>query len=811
MLSHRVGALLLCFAAAPGDLPEHVLFDGRRLERAHFEGPPGTRTPRGIEMQGAGTRLATEFDLGAGDTGVTARLTVFDRGASGACVRIGDSVLGLDGEKNALFVDGPLFGDKYAKVDDGTKWFATGKPFEFAVRRRGTTLTVEFDGRTAFQTQIGTEVLGRVALEPWKSRILLERLTLEGSVAQTERIAHDQELAPQVDIAVQRAADWLCRAQLRDGSWRHLQYGFPGGQTALCAYTLLRAGYAPDHPTVQRAFLFLDGVDPGETYSAAIMAMAYEALRDPERRPRIEGLARKLTDWHKSGQWGYPNNHEDDFRDWTTVASAPDLSNTQYAVLGLRAARHAGVETPERVWNEIVDRTLTYQETIPASAAETRKDSRAPAAGFRYAMGREICLSMTAAGISVLEIARQVLGTKLRGDRLASTERAIRSGVSWLDENYTPEDNTGGSKSWHYYALYGVERVGSLLELERIGNRDWYVEGARWFLKSQSDDGAFGCAKPFGAGNFHAAQEESDTCFAILYLRRASRPSIATSNSDWARRDEIDLTEPIRFRASGDSQTVLWLDGFSEAFAAEHGGTLGLRVVRVEYTNGDRVLATIAGDPSRAFEGESFSTRTSFDAAGEHVLRAVVTFVDPLAPQGATTPLKSVKSSELRVRSAGALEPWMREAASAFDRNLIPPASPRVSSSSIHGSEGPAEAVDGNQATRWVSATDDAAPWYVIEFAKAQKADTLVLSQGAAARDLVRRYDRIQTVEVRLNRDKEPLTFTLPEDELVPAVLPLARMATISRIEIRVTQRAVGGDWKGHVALAEIALERRGR
>lgn len=805
-----LGVLMASLVALQEAPTEHVLFDGRRLEHARFEGPPGTRTPRGIEFQGAGTRLASEFDLGAGDTGVSLRLAIHDRGASGASLRIGDGVFGLDGEKSTLFLDGALFGGQYARLDDGAKWFATGKTFEISARRRGTEFVVSIDGKVAYQCPIGTQALGRVVVECGRSRIVLERFVLEGSVAQSVPVARDDKLQAQVELCVRRAVDWLLAAQLRDGSWRHLQYGFRGGQTALCAYTLLRAGLPADHPSVQRAFAFLDRVEPEETYTAGLMAMAYEALRDPARRPRIEGIARTIVGWHKGGQWGYPRNHEQSFSIWLGSASAPDLSNTQYAVLGLRAARHAGIETSEKVWAEIVDRTLTLQEEIPALPIESRKEARVGPAGFRYQVGREICLSMTAAGISVLEIARQALGSKLRGERLAASERAIRSGVVWLDEHYTPEDNYGGSKSWHYYALYGVERVGTLLELDEIGRRDWYAEGARWFLKNQSDDGSYSPVKPFNAGVYHGAQEESDTCFAILFLRRASRPSIETAGASWIARDQVDPTEAIRFRASGDTSTALWIDGFSEAFASEKGGTLGLRIARVQYVEGDRVLVDVPRDATRAHEGEHYSARHTFTTAGEHVLRAVVTYVDPLAPSGAEGPLKKAESREVRVRTSGVLEPWMIEAAAARERNLGFANPPRTSSSSANGDEKADKAVDGNEATRWVTTPEDTAPWLVLEYPKPCKADAIVLGQGGAARDLAGRYDRIRAIEVRLNRDKDVLTFELPDAELMPAILPLKKLTAVSRLEIRVTRRAEGKDWKGRVALSEVALEKRG-
>lgn len=649
-----------------------------------------------------------------------------------------------------------------------------------------------------------------MALEPGKGRIVIERLVLEGAVAPRTPVARDERLQAQVEASVRRAVDWLLAAQLRDGSWRHLQYGFRGGQSALCAYTLLRAGLPADHPSVQRAFLFLDRVEPTETYTAGLLAMAYEALREPERRPRIERIARTIASWNEGGEWGYPNAQEDGFARWLEQPSERDLSNTQYAVLGLRAARHAGVETPEKVWTEIIDRTLTLQESPVEAGPATKKAARAPAAGFRYAPGREICLSMTAAGVSVLEIARGALGNRLRGERLANAERATRSGQSWLDAHYTPENNTGGAEAWHYYALYGVERVGTLLDIEEIGNRDWYSEGARWFLKNQSDNGSFGTAKPFGVGGAHSFQDESDTCFAVLFLKRASRPTVATSSDVYSAREQIDPTEAIRFRASGSVATVLWIDGFSDSVLAERGGTLGLRVARVEYRVGDRILATVPGDPTRAFEGENFSAPHAFETAGTHSLRATVTYVDPLAPAGASGPLKTVDSRAVEVRTAGALVPWMREAALARERNLLRASSPKMSASSTDGTETVEKALDGLESTRWVSAADDAGPWVVLELAKALKADTLILGQGGAARDITGRYDRIEGVEVRVNREKEPLRLTLAADELAPSILARGKLATISRLEIRVTKRVVGTEWKGRVSLSEIALEKRG-
>jgi hypothetical protein len=222
------------------------------------------------------------------------------------------------------------------------------------------------------------------------------------------------------------------------------------------------------------------------------------------------------------------------------------------------------------------------------------------------------------------------------------------------------------------------------------------------------------------------------------------------------------------------------------------------------------VLATVPADPSVPWDGQGYSVRHTFDAAGAHALRARLVFVDPLAPLGAKEPLKVAESTVVTVRSAGVLEPWMREAALARDRNLLLGVAPKGASSPPNGGETVDKAVDGREDSRWVSAKDDAAPWIVLELAKPVKADTLVLGQGGCARDFAGRYDRITEVAVRLNREKEALTWTLPESEIAPAVLTLGKIAPISRLEIRIVKRAPGTMWKGHVALSEIALEKRG-
>jgi hypothetical protein len=64
-----------------------------------------------------------------------------------------------------------------------------------------------------------------------------------------------------------------------------------------------------------------------------------------------------------------------------------------------------------------------------------------------------------------------------------------------------------------YYYLWSVERVAVALNLDLIGNKDWYAWGSRILLSSQGEDGTWQGEHDLGG---------VDTCFALLFLKRAN-------------------------------------------------------------------------------------------------------------------------------------------------------------------------------------------------------------------------------------------------------------------------------------------------
>ncbi|MHC4932959.1 MAG: hypothetical protein ACYTGV_12285 [Planctomycetota bacterium] len=81
------------------------------------------------------------------------------------------------------------------------------------------------------------------------------------------------------------------------------------------------------------------------------------------------------------------------------------------------------------------------------------------------------------------------------------------------------KDGTG----YHYYHLYGIERVGALSGKREIGGKAWYPRGADWLVGQQRANGAWvddTCMRP---------DDVLGTCFALLFLKKATPPTVTVS------------------------------------------------------------------------------------------------------------------------------------------------------------------------------------------------------------------------------------------------------------------------------------------
>jgi hypothetical protein len=228
-----------------------------------------------------------------------------------------------------------------------------------------------------------------------------------------------------------------------------------------------------------------------------------------------------------------------------------DLSSTQLATLALFSAHQFSVTVPEDVWVDIVNFTLAQQEDSGPEHARHdpgfRPGGGAPpvdhARGFMYIKGSPDAEeglatgSMTACGVANLVMAKDVLLESKKGrKRWASqgfdgrVDQAIADGLAWLDLNWSATRNPDGG-NYHLYYLYGVERAMDLIGKQLVGTHVWYNEGATAILgrlvrvkaRDPTDAAAPEQDAVHWTDNTHEPKDVLATCFALLFLKRATR------------------------------------------------------------------------------------------------------------------------------------------------------------------------------------------------------------------------------------------------------------------------------------------------
>jgi hypothetical protein len=371
-----------------------------------------------------------------------------------------------------------------------------------------------------------------------------------------------------VDLAIKRGVAWLVS---QAGNLPKANEGQPVktcGHDGLVLWTLIHAGVSESQPVFRHLFKTVTEAEMSRTYEVALQAMILEELERVRYQDRILQCAQFLADTQcPSGQWYYGQPQPASAGVPTTAGPLPvptggkkssggvrqkptvvrrltvtprktgptegDNSNAQYAALGIRSCVDAGIDFPEDTY--LRARKWWRGAQHPAAAGNpgvaTGAGLAAPPAGWCYeAMdhmgGHPAYGSMTAGAVGALAIYDTILGADWRKDA------GVESGLSWLAKNFGVAGNPGPcSEPWangsprygHYYYLYALERAGVLCRTEWAGTHPWYFDGATFLLSAQEKDGAW-------------EANVSSTCFAILFLKRATRPLEDVASTDERRK-----------------------------------------------------------------------------------------------------------------------------------------------------------------------------------------------------------------------------------------------------------------------------------
>ena len=310
--------------------------------------------------------------------------------------------------------------------------------------------------------------------------------------------------AKQVRNAIDGGIKYLLSEQNpNNGSWAGMAQ-YPGGVTGLCTLALLNSGVPPNDPHIQKALTNLRKLKLSKTYSIALQTMALCAAEP--RRDMV--LIQKNVQWfeetqRKDGDWSYPGKFGDN-------------SNSQFAILALHEAERVGAKVSPKTWQ---------------IAADYWKGSQNPDGSWGYkAQGADGLGSMTCAGIGAMVISTghasqpnaEINNGLVQCCRPQEDDDALERALTWLGRNFSVRRNPGfrgHGQVWHYYYLYGLERVGRLTARRLIGEHDWYREGAE-FLVHQQDQ----FSHHWTGGGFAEENPNIATALALLFLSKGRRP-----------------------------------------------------------------------------------------------------------------------------------------------------------------------------------------------------------------------------------------------------------------------------------------------
>lgn len=412
-----------------------------------------------------------------------------------------------------------------------------------------------------------------------------------------------------IDQAIERGVASLRGLQTEAGAWPHQEIG----ATALAGLTLLECGVKPDDRAILRAAEVVRraSVKLTHNYSICLAILFFDRLGDPNDIPLIESLTVRLLGGQTStGGWNYqcPFVPDGEVRRLQaqlagrkefagrpqppkpgavkrTVKDLPreiqqqlaqlhrqggmmiemgsDNSNTQFATLALWVAHRQGLPV-ESALKRVETRFRTTQH---ADGGWGYFDPNKRVSG---PMGRSTA-SMTCAGLLGLAIADGKVTESVHERKPSSTKPArdinkdgnIRRGLLALSTSIgKPVEQRGGRHAGQgpsipqiggrtYYFLWSLERVAVALDLKTIGKKDWYAWGAEILLANQQADGSW---------QGYYADCGADTCFALLFLKRANLAP--------------DLTAQLTGRVQDPGDRLLKSDALREGVALEKTGEL---------------------------------------------------------------------------------------------------------------------------------------------------------------------------------------------------------------------------------------------
>jgi hypothetical protein len=374
-----------------------------------------------------------------------------------------------------------------------------------------------------------------------------------------------------------------------------------------------------------------------------------------------------------------------------------DNSNTQFAVLALWVARRHGLPVDTALTStERYFRTSAYPEGgwayVPAPKSMPNRG------GMLRPPGMTPSPAMTCAGLLGIGLAygawnEAALHTpdkkkeqpkheappvkSLDPSKDEHVKAAFRLLGAWIDGMKDEQTKTGKvplmnhrANGKFYYFLWSLERVCVAYGVDKVGRTDWYDWGAEILLANQGGDGGW------SNGEFVAGP---DTCFALLFLKRANFAKDLTSALKTQMKDGMqsalrqgglggsDLlkgrTKPFFDKPAEDPDHKPAAD--DEAQAAR----LGKQLATGEPKNVDQALKGLQEGKGAAYTDALARAIPQLD--GDALKKAREALAERLSGMKATTLQVKLDDDDPEVRRAAALAVTTKDEGKLFTLKLI--------------------------------------------------------------------------------------------------------------------------------------------
>jgi len=302
----------------------------------------------------------------------------------------------------------------------------------------------------------------------------------------------------QTHTAIERGLGWLCANQDSGGSW----YGDPA-VTSFAVLTMLNWGFDETDEIVSKGINYvLSKINPDGsvynqpnryTYYTSIAILPLAATYNADYHDEIQSMRNWLigSQWDESsfyggvdtshwyyGGFGYGNGER------------PDNSNTQWALMGIKAAdRVLGLEA-----------TDTYAKAADYFLERCRNAD----GGSAYTPGDVSVHTMTAASVWSYALCGR-----------GSGDEAL-AGIQWLTDRYSLTNNDGWGYWSEYYYKVTLAKDLTMTHKVKLGEHDWFEELSDKLADEQYADGNWPDTGMMGT--------EMSTCWAIMALQTRTLP-----------------------------------------------------------------------------------------------------------------------------------------------------------------------------------------------------------------------------------------------------------------------------------------------